>query len=37
MRVDELNRVNQRLKPCNVKETMLKAGNYVCTCYKCHG
>ena len=37
MRVDELNRVNQRLKPRNVKETMLKAGNYVCICYKCHG
>ena len=32
MRVDELNRVNQRPKPRNVKETMLKAGSYVCIC-----
>ena len=29
MIVDELNRVNQRKKPRNIKETMLKAGNYV--------
>jgi hypothetical protein len=32
MIVDELNRVNQRLKPRNVKETMLKTGSYVCIC-----
>jgi hypothetical protein len=32
VRVDELNRLNQRLTPRNVKETMLKAGNYVCAC-----
>lgn len=32
MSIDELNRVNQRLKPRNVKETMLKAGTYVCAC-----
>ena len=29
MCVEELNRVNQRLKPRNVKEMMLKAGSYV--------
>lgn len=34
MRVEELNRVNQRLKPRNVKEKMLKAGTYVCSCDK---
>ena len=32
MFVDELNRLNQRLKPRNVKETMLKTGSYVCIC-----
>lgn len=28
MGVEELNRVNSRLKPRNVKETMVKAGGY---------
>jgi hypothetical protein len=32
MIVEELNRVNQRLKPRNVKEKMLKTGTYVCSC-----
>ena len=32
MRVEELNRVNSRLKPRNVKETMVKAGGYVYIC-----
>jgi hypothetical protein len=32
MFVDELNRLNQRPKPRNVKETMLKTGTYVCSC-----
>jgi hypothetical protein len=34
MIVDELNSLNQRLKPRNVKETMLKTGSYVCICEK---
>ena len=33
MCVEELNRVNSRLTPRNVIETMLKAGDYVCICY----
>ena len=32
VRVDELNRVNRRPTPRNVKETMLKAGGYVYIC-----
>lgn len=32
MFVEELNSVNQRLKPRNVKEMMLKTGSYVCIC-----
>ncbi len=32
MIVDEPNRMNQRLKPRNVKEKMLKTGIYVCSC-----
>lgn len=32
MIVEELNRLNQRLKPRNVKEKMLKTGTYVCAC-----
>ena len=32
MRVEELNRVNSRLTPRNVKETMVKAGGYVYIC-----
>ena len=32
MFVEESNRVNQRPKPRNVKEMMLKTGNYVCIC-----
>ena len=32
MIVEELNRLNQRLKPRNVKEKMLKTGTYVCSC-----
>jgi len=32
MIIDELNRLNQRLKPRNVKETMLKTGSYVYIC-----
>jgi len=32
MRVEELNRVNSRPKPRNVKETMVKAGGYVYIC-----
>jgi hypothetical protein len=32
MDVEELNRVNSRLKPRNVKETMLKTGIYVYDC-----
>ena len=30
--VDELNRLNQRLKPRKLKEMMLKAGSYVYIC-----
>jgi len=32
MRVEELNRVNSRLTPRNVKEAMVKAGGYVYAC-----
>jgi hypothetical protein len=32
MFVEELNRVNRRLKPRNVKETMLKTDGYVYVC-----
>jgi hypothetical protein len=32
MLVEELNRLNQRWKPRNVKEKMLKTGTYVCSC-----
>ena len=32
MSVEELNRLNSRLKPRNVKETMVKAGGYVYAC-----
>ena len=32
MCVEELNRVNSRLTPRNVKETMVKAGGYVYIC-----
>jgi hypothetical protein len=34
MIVDELNRLNQRLKPRHVKETMLKTGSYVYICVR---
>ena len=34
MFVEESNRVNQRLKPRNVKEMMLKTGSYVYICDK---
>ena len=32
MRVEELNRVNSRLTPRNVKAAMVKAGGYVYAC-----